>query len=73
MKSLKKFGPFAEVIAAHRAVACYRIIRFYRNDRKPRTIKNGLTEEQAQAHCSREDTHGPGWFDGYDLMKGVRA
>ena len=52
-------------------IACYRIIRFYQGSRKARTIKTGLTETQAQAHCEREDTHGPGWFDGYDLMKGI--
>lgn len=53
--------------------ACYRIIRFYRHDRKPRTIKNGLTEAEAQAHCSRPDTRKENvYFDGYDLMKGVR-
>lgn len=51
---------------------CYRVIRFYKADgRKPRTIKQGLTLDQAQAHCEREDTHGAGWFDGYDLMRGV--
>ena len=44
----------------------YRIIRFYKTDRRPRTIKRGLTLEQAQAHCRRDDTRGPGWFDGYD-------
>jgi hypothetical protein len=48
----------------------YRIIRFYR-DKGPRTIKTGLTLAEAQAHCQRPDTKGPGWFDGYDLMKGV--
>lgn len=50
---------------------CYRIIRFYRDGRK-RTIRNNVTEGEAQAHCRREDTHGPGWFDGYDYMKGCR-
>ena len=49
----------------------YRVIRFRQNG-KPRTIKNGLTEAEAQAHCERPDTRGPGWFDGYDLMKGVK-
>ena len=49
----------------------YRIIRFRQNG-KPRTIKNGLTLEEAQAHCSRDDTRGPGWFDGYDTMKGTK-
>jgi hypothetical protein len=43
----------------------YKIIRFRFKGRR-RTIKTGLTLEQAQAHCSREDTHKPGvWFDGY--------
>jgi len=53
-------------------IACYRIIRFYRSGRRPRTIKNGLTEREAQAHCSKETTHGKGWFDGYDYMKGIK-
>jgi hypothetical protein len=49
----------------------YRIVRMYRDDRKPRTIKQRLTLEEAQAHCKRDDTHGDGWFDGYDYMKGL--
>lgn len=67
-----KYGPFADIIAGYQAIRCYRVIRFYQNGRKPRTIKNGLTEAEVQSHCQREDTHGPGWFDGYDLMKGVK-
>jgi hypothetical protein len=43
----------------------YKIIRFRFNGSN-RTIKKGLTLEQAQAHCRRDDTHGDGWFDGYD-------
>ena len=43
----------------------YKIVRFYRDGRNRRTIKKGLTLEQAQAHCEREDTAGEGWFDGY--------
>ena len=44
----------------------YKIVRFYQELGKPnRTIKKGLTLEQAQKHCNREDTHGEGWFDGY--------
>lgn len=49
----------------------YKIVRFYSPDRvqrtgvSKRTIETGLTLEQAQEHCQREDTHGPDWFDGY--------
>lgn len=49
----------------------YRIIRFRQNG-PARTTRNGLTLTEAQAHCSREETHGTGWFDGYDLMRGIR-
>jgi hypothetical protein len=45
----------------------YKIVRFTEAfDPHPKVIKRGLTLEEAQAHCRREDTHGPGWFDGYD-------
>lgn len=43
----------------------YKIIRF-RRDGENDVVKHGLTLEEAQAHCRREDTHGEGWFDGYD-------
>jgi hypothetical protein len=48
----------------------YRIIRFRQHGR-PRTMRQRLTLEEAQAHCRRDDTHGPGWFDGYDTMRGI--
>ena len=54
---------------------CFRIVRFYhpRLGRRPRTIKSGLTETEAQDHCSRENTRREGvYFDGYDYMKGCR-
>ena len=54
---------------------CFRIVRFYhpRLDRRPRTIKSGLTETEAQNHCSRDDTRKAGqYFDGYDYMKGTK-
>ena len=54
---------------------CFRIIRFYhpRLDRRPRTIRTGLTEAESQDHCSRPDTRKAGvYFDGYDYMKGFR-
>lgn len=43
----------------------YKIIRFF-IDSPSRVITRGKTLEQAQAHCQREDTHGDGWFDGYE-------
>lgn len=46
----------------------YRIVRMYRDDDHPREIiETGLTLEEARAHCRREDTHGEGWFDGYEV------
>ena len=45
----------------------YKIIRFRREEAgKAEVIATGLTLEQAQAHCKREDTAGDGWFDGYE-------
>jgi hypothetical protein len=63
----------AEVVGSPRI---YRIIRFRFNGR-PRTLRNGVTLAEAQAHCSRPDTSshstGPGaWFDGYDYMPGCK-
>lgn len=43
----------------------YKIIRFM-FDEDNRVIATGLSLEEAQAHCRREDTHGDGWFDGYE-------
>ena len=42
----------------------YKIIRF-RFQGRNRTMKTGLTLEEAQVHCSLESTHGNNWFDGY--------
>ena len=52
----------------------YRIIRFYRAEhRRARTIKNGLTLKEAQAHCQKPTTRKEGfYFDGYDLIKGFK-
>lgn len=50
----------------------YKVRRFYRDDdeRNGEVVATGLTLEEAQAHCSRDDTRGDGvdgpWFDGYD-------
>ena len=44
----------------------YKIVRFFHNDKPKRIMQTGLTLEEAQEHCSREDTHKEGiWFDGY--------
>jgi len=46
----------------------YKIVRYYApSQNKPnRTIKTGLTLEQAQAHCNDPKTHKEGvYFDGY--------
>jgi hypothetical protein len=51
-------------------MSTYSIIRFYQDANKDReTIVRGLTLEQAQAHCRRDDTHGARWFDGYEEEK----
>ena len=47
-------------------IKTYKIIRFRFNGNN-RTIKKGLTLEQAQAHCNDEKSAGNGWFDGYNL------
>jgi hypothetical protein len=61
------------MLAKMRALRIYRIIRF-RQGSNPRTIRSNVTLTEAQAHCSREDTHGirggVRWFDGYDYMRG---
>ena len=47
----------------------YKIIRFYHPslDKNSEVIKEGLTLEQAQEHCQREDTREEGvYFDGYN-------
>ena len=52
-----------------RGKGTYRIVRFkYPDFIKPvKVVKTGLTLEEAQAHCRREDTHEEyAWFDGYE-------
>jgi hypothetical protein len=46
----------------------FKIVRSFNPslNRSDRTIKRGLTLEEAQAHCRRPDTRKTGvWFDGY--------
>ena len=44
--------------------ATYVVIRF-KQDEPNEVLVRGLTREQAIAHCSREDSKGEGWFDGW--------
>lgn len=45
----------------------YKIVRMYRDvNKNSRTIKKGLSLKEAQEHCSKSDTRGEGWFDGYE-------
>jgi hypothetical protein len=44
--------------------ATYSIIR-HRFNGNNEVIKTGLSLEEAQEHCQRDDTRGDGWFDGY--------
>ena len=45
----------------------YRIIRFTKFVQcRGLVVKQGLTLEQAQAHCNDPKTEGNGWFDGYE-------
>jgi len=62
----------------------YKIVRHYRNDYSHRTIKTGLTLEEAQAHCRNPETSSRtatssaakrrtkakgDWFDGYEEFR----
>lgn len=42
----------------------YSIVRFYFKNGSE-IIATGMTLEEAQEWCQRDDTHGEGWFDGY--------
>jgi hypothetical protein len=45
----------------------YKVVRMWKSDKKNKTIKSGLTLEQAQAHCKDPNTREAGvWFDGYE-------
>lgn len=52
---------------ASKIMKTYRVVRFYREDHPTETIKEGLTLEEAQAHCNDPTTRREGeWFDGYE-------
>ena len=49
----------------------YKIVRFFQDENRESQVRDtGLTLDEAQAHCRREDTHGEGWFDGYQSEDG---
>lgn len=43
----------------------YQLVRFKIHNNKE-VLAKGLPLEVVQSHCNREDTHGDGWFDGYE-------
>ena len=68
-------------------MATYKIVRMYKEGHPSRTIKTGLTLEEAQEHCSDPETSSSTctkseckkrtrrmgeWFDGYDEEKPKR-
>lgn len=55
-----------ERLASGDGLGTYKIVRMYADERPSETIETGLTRAEAQAHCRRDDTHGDGWFDGFE-------
>ncbi len=48
----------------------YNVVRHYRNRvRNRKIIRRGLTLAEAMHWCQRDDTSGPGWFDGFEEAK----
>lgn len=44
----------------------YKIVRHYRDlNKRSKTIKRGLSLEEAQEHCRDPKTSTEDWFDGY--------
>lgn len=48
----------------------YQIVRLRRHGSR-RVLRKALTLAEAQRHCRLDSTHGPNWFDGYELMPEV--
>ena len=59
--TMKEFGDF---VVNGPKEKTYSIIRYYR-DTGQEVIATGMSLEDAQEWCRRDDTHGNGWFDGY--------
>ncbi|MCZ8104008.1 MAG: hypothetical protein O9972_39705 [Burkholderiales bacterium] len=48
--------------------AMYRIVRHWRDSgKRSKTGRKLMSLSEAQAHCRRDDTRGPNWFDGYEM------
>lgn len=43
----------------------YMIVRFYQKSDRKVIKRRGLSLADARIWCSRPDTHGKGWFDGF--------
>ena len=43
----------------------YRIVRFKFQSEKE-ILQEGVSLEEAQEHCNSPESHGEGWFDGYE-------
>lgn len=46
--------------------ATYKVVRF-RFEGDNEVIHTGLTLDEAREHCNNSETHGEGWFDGYEV------
>jgi hypothetical protein len=47
-------------------MSTYKIIRFFKEEGKPaQVMSGGHTLEEAKEWCSKKESHGLDWFDGY--------
>lgn len=53
------------ILMAEEEAPTFKIVRVYRDFRLSKIIKTGLTEKEAQAHCTDPTTAGDGWMDTY--------
>ena len=48
----------------------YKIVRFFKDNKKPKVVIRGLTLDEARSHCSETTSHKKKngeilWFEGY--------